>query len=144
MPKKTTTTAQQRARQEQWRRRVDAQMGGGAVTRSMTEIADDAGTTMDGSDGYQQAEMRQMPASVSTSAAAGRTATRVGGAAMPTAGQRRALAATRATRARIASTTISLDEEMHFVKADIRKLITLTVACLAIIIVLAIVINNFL
>lgn len=143
MPKKTTTTAQQRARQEQWRRRVDAQMGG-TPTRSISGAAEDAEMTMDGTEGYEQAPMRQMPASVSTSSSATRTATRVAGAAMPSAGQRRAIAATRATRARVAATTISLDEEMHFVRADIRKLITLTVACLVIIIVLAVVINNFL
>lgn len=149
MPKKTTTNAQQRARQEQWRRRVDAQMGAGgaqgAATQSIEQMADDA-VNMDGSDGYQQAEMRQMPAAVTTSTgAATRAINRTSGAStMPTAGQRRAIAATRATRARIATNTVSLEEEMHFVRADIRKLITLTIACLVIIVVLAVLINNFL
>ncbi len=143
MPKKTSTTAQQRARQEQWRRRVDAQMGGGAVTRPTADIAtaqDLADQAMDGGEGYQQAEMRQMPASVTTSAAT-RPMSRTGSAGMPSAGQRRAIANTRTTRTRVVANTVSLEEEMHFVRADIRKLVILTVACLAVIIILAILIN---
>ena len=38
--------------------------------------------------------------------------------------------------------TMSIEEEMHYVRADIRKLITLTIACLVIIIVLAFVLNR--
>ena len=140
MTKKTSTTAQQRARQEQWRRRVDAQMGAGTATQPMADpgMADEG---MDGSDGYQQAEMRQMPAGVSTTAATTRPIGRTGGAAMPSAGQRRAIAATRTTRARAVANTMSLEEEMHYVRADIRKLVILTIACLGIIITLALVIN---
>ena len=143
MPKKTSTTAQQRARQEQWRRRVDAQMGGTAIKpmSGAGAVEDELEASVDGSEGYQQAEMRQMPAAVSTGAAT-RPASRAGAATMPTAGQRRAMAATRAVRSRTAVNTISIEEEMHFVRADIRKLVILTVACLIIIIVLAIIINT--
>lgn len=146
--KKTRTTQQQRARQEQWKRRVESQMGGeqtrpvSAPPAAIVEDAADEG--MENSGGYQQAAIRPMPANVSTAstASAARNTPRAGGAAMPTAGQRRAIAASRATRARVAMNTLSLDEEMHYVRADIRKLITLTVACLAIIIVLAFVLNR--
>ena len=145
MPKKTRTPQQQRARQEQWRRRVDAQLGGeptrpNVMTNTALEDAS-ADETVDGGAGYQQAEMRRMPASVSTGSAT-RAMNRLGGAAtMPTAGQRRSTAAGRATRGRIMMNTMSLEEEMHYVRADIRKLIILTAACLAIIIILAFVIN---
>jgi hypothetical protein len=145
MPKKTRTTQQQRARQEQWRRRVDAQIGGETTRPNVmlnTAVEDaSAEDAVDGSAGYQQAEMRRMPANVSTGSAT-RAMNRLGGAAtMPTAGQRRSTAASRATRGRIMMNTMSLEEEMHYVRADIRKLIILTAACLAIIIVLAFVIN---
>ena len=150
MPKKSRTTQQQRARQEQWRRRVDAQVAGEptratGATRvvSNTAVEDEAlEEATDGSTGYRQAEMRRMP-NVSTSSATTRALNRAGasGANMPTAGQRRAIAASRATRTRIAMNTMSLEEEMHYVRADIRKLVILTASCLAIIIVLAFVIN---
>jgi hypothetical protein len=144
MPKKTSTTAQQRARQEQWRRRVDAQMGVGTATQPMGDMGmsgEVADANMDGSEGYQQADMRQMPAGVATAAAATRPMSKTSGAAMPSAGQRRAIAATRTTRARAVVNTMSLEEEMHYVRADIRKLVILTVACLGIIITLALLIN---
>ena len=149
MTKKTRTAHQQRARQEQWQRRVQAQIGG-ETTRpngtpaamSNTAIEDDlVEGSADGNTGYQQAEMRQMSGGVSTSGAATKSMNRAGAATMPTAGQRRAIAASRASRAKIAMNTMSLEEEMHYVRADIRKLVILTAACLAIIITLAIVIN---
>ena len=149
MPKKTRTTQQQRARQEQWRRRVESQMGGEPTKpisrRHMSGTAVEDGVfeeSTDGSEGYRQAEMRQMPANVTTSSAATRNIGRAGAATMPTAGQRRAIAASRTARSRIAMNTMSLEEEMHYVRADIRKLITLTAACLAIIILLAFVLNR--
>jgi hypothetical protein len=146
MTKKSRTTQQQRARQEQWRRRVDAQVGGSSTrtadaptTASNTAIEDEA---TDEAAGYTQAELRRMPAGVSTGGAATRAMNRAGGSpTVSTAGQRRAIAASRATRARMAVNAMSLEEEMHYVRADIRKLTILTVACLSIIIVLAFVIN---
>ena len=150
MTKKSRTAHQQRARQEQWQRRVQAQIGGAPgetsaapTVASSTALEDEmAEAGADGSAGYQQAEMRQMPASVSTSGAATTAMNRATGAAtMPSAGQRRAIAATRASRAKIAMNTMSLEEEMRYVRADIRKLVILTTFCLAIIIFLAIVIN---
>ena len=152
MPKKTTSTQQQRARQEQWRRRVESQMGGGAPTKPVASPQTSANAFEDvpvaeiaaDSEGYQQAEMRQMPTNVTTSSAATRNMSKSGAATMPTptASQRRAIAASRAARSRVAMNTMSLEEEMHYVRADIRKLIILTVFCLAIIIALAFVLNR--
>lgn len=147
MPKKTNTTAaQQRARQEQWRRRVDAQMGGQPTRPGSSAALDDMPTeTGESGGGYQQASMRQMPTAVTTSSAGTRTpatrTTRPTSASMPTAGQRRTMANSRTARARIAVNTMSMEEEMHYVRADIRKLTVLTAACLVIIIVLALIIN---
>jgi hypothetical protein len=146
MTKKSRTAHQQRARQEQWQRRVQAQIGGTSAApavASSTALEDEIDETIaDGSAGYQQAEMRQMPANVSTSGASTKSMNRSTGAAtMPSAGQRRAIAATRASRAKIAMNTMSLEEEMRYVRADIRKLVILTTFCLAIIILLAIAIN---
>jgi hypothetical protein len=153
MAKKTTRTSQQqRARQEQWRRRIDAQTGqptssGGASTSAQDVMDDEAyGTAVDAaeSEGYQQADIRPIP-SVATASGTKRAAT---GRPAPTSsmvqtpGQKRALAATRSTRARLMTNTMSIEEEMHYVRADIRKLITLTIACLVIIVVLAFVLNR--
>ena len=153
MAKKTTRTSQQqRARQEQWRRRIDAQTGQPTTDSAASDSASSVDDTeeayteaMDAAEnvGYQQAEIRPIP-SVATASGTRRATTRTGAttATTPTPGQRRALAATRTTRARLTMNTMSLEEEMHYVRADIRKLITLTIACLVIIIVLAFILNR--
>ena len=153
MAKKTTRTSQQqRARQEQWRRRIDAQTGQpssrGSVSASAPDVMDDEayGTAVDAaeSEGYQQADILPIPA-VATASATKRTTTgrpAATSSVVQTPGQKRALAATRTTRARLMTNTMSIDEEMHYVRADIRKLITLTIACLIIIVVLAFVLNR--
>ncbi len=151
MAKKTTRTSQQqRARQEQWRRRIDAQTGQptSSGSASAQDVMDDEayGTAVDAaeSEGYQQADIRPIP-SVATASGTRRAATSRPNATssmVQTPGQKRALAATRTTRARLMTNTMSIDEEMHYVRADIRKLITLTIACLVIIIVLAFVLNR--
>ena len=153
MAKKTTRTSQQqRARQEQWRRRIDAQTGQptsrGSASASAEDVMDDEayGTAVDAaeSEGYQQADILPIPAVATASgtrrATTGRPAAT--SSVVQTPGQKRALAATRTTRARLMTNTMSIDEEMHYVRADIRKLITLTIACLVIIVVLAFVLNR--
>jgi hypothetical protein len=99
------------------------------------------------SEGYIQADMRQMP-SVTTTATATRTAstgattrTTPATSAANAAAQRRALAASRAARSRLAVNTMSVEEEMNYVRSDVRSLVILTVICLAVIIVLAFVIR---
>jgi hypothetical protein len=153
MAKKTTRTSQQqRARQEQWRRRIDAQTGqptsSGSASAAAQDVMDDEayGSAADAaeSEGYQQADIRPIP-SVATASGTKRAASSRPGptsSMVQTPGQKRALAATRSTRARLMSNTMSIEEEMHYVRADIRKLITLTIACLVIILVLAFVLNR--
>jgi len=153
MVKKTTRTSQQqRARQEQWRRRIDAQTGQppsrGSVSASAPDVMDDEayGTAVDAaeSEGYQQADILPIPAVATASGTKRATTSRPAATSsmVQTPGQKRALAATRTTRARLMTNTMSIEEEMHYVRADIRKLITLTIACLIIIVVLAFVLNR--
>ena len=146
MAKKTTKPTQQRAKEEQWRRRVTAQ--GRATsptfpsTASNTAVEDEVDGEME-PEGYIQADMLPMP-SVSTSPAATRPATAGTAArtspttsAAASAAQRRALAASRAARSRLVVNALSLDDEMNYVRADVRSLLILTAICLAIIIALA-------
>jgi hypothetical protein len=144
MAKKTTRTTQQRSKEDQWRRRVAAQSR--AATPVLSNVAtDDVADEVE--EGYTQAEMLPMPSVSTSGSAAAATAPRTtttrttsattGTAAANAAAQRRALAASRAARARMPANTMTIDEEMNYVRADIRSLIVLTGICLAIIIVLA-------
>ncbi|MEO8287983.1 MAG: hypothetical protein ABI670_16260 [Chloroflexota bacterium] len=150
MAKKTTrAVSQQRTKEDQWRRRVASQTRattptlGGARPDVIDEVELDSEDT-----GYTQADMRQMPANVAMSAAATRTAatsaaarTTTTNAATTVANQRRALAATRAARGRAAANVMTIDDEMRYVREDVRNLIFLTVLCFAVLIVLAFVIK---
>jgi hypothetical protein len=151
MAKKTTRTTQQRSKEDQWRRRVAAQTRAATPTLSNVGVATDDVIDEVEETGYTQAEMRPMP-SVATSGSAKAatttraTATRTTSAASGTpaataAAQRRALAASRAARARMPANIMSVEEEMHYVRSDVRSLIILTGICLAIIIVLAFIIK---
>lgn len=164
MAKKTKVT-QQRTKEEQWRRRVAAQTQAQTPIMQPRSGASAASSVMDGpagsaddvvSEGYTQAPIRPRPSNVTTATSASassttyrpQSATRATSAAAsaastatPTAGQRRAIAAGRAARARITTNTMTVDEEMHYVRTDIRRLILLTAICLAVIIVLSFVIR---
>jgi hypothetical protein len=137
MAKKTKVT--QRAREEQWRRRVEQQ------SRPVNEVSGRAVSVDDMPDGtddaaeYMQADIRPMPSGVSTSArtaSTAQTARTPRSAAAAPAATRRSAAATRASRLAFQQ-TMSLDEEMHYVRSDIRQLIILTAVCLAVLIVLS-------
>ena len=139
MPKKTTRTAkssQQKAREEQWRRRVTAQ--GLATIDDVAEVspADDLDDTM-AEEAVPVASTRTM------TAARPRQASQVGsGRAASAAQQRRTpAAATRASRLRPAATSLSMEEEMYYVRSDIRRLIILTAICLAVLIALSFIIR---
>jgi hypothetical protein len=56
------------------------------------------------------------------------------------ASQRRAATPARNTRVRMAADTFTIEEEMYYVRSDIRRLIILTAICLAVLIALAFVI----
>src|SRR6478672_6890612 len=135
MAKKTarvTKPSQQKTKEEQWRRRMAAQgqMGAGSA------VAEPVGVGSDGVDddatyaNSSETVTRVRPAS--TTAVAKSTTARSSGTASTM--QRNAA---RTARAKLATSGMSLDDEMHYIKADIRKLIILTISCLAIIIALA-------
>ena len=132
---------QQRSREEQWRRRAAALGGGatsvadgdGAVGRYGTALDDEAEfTTVD------MASSALMPSGGATSATAPRaTQPRAQGSTAATAAQqRRAANLTRQGRARFAPTAMSIEDEMYYVRSDIRRLILLTAACVLVLIVL--------
>ena len=140
MPKKSTRPAkssQQRAREEQWRRRVSAQ---GLAT------IDGPATTTNAPDFDENADEQSVPevaTSTITSARARESMpSRSGRAASSAVQQRRTpTAANRASRLRPAATSLSIDEEMYYVRTDIRRLVILTAICLAVLIALSFVIN---
>jgi hypothetical protein len=82
-----------------------------------------------------------MPSNVTTSAAS-RSATRSTGTGPgSSAAQRKASTVARTARTRLPVNTMSLEDEMNYVRSDIRSLIILTAMCLAVIIVLAFIIQ---
>lgn len=141
MPKKTTRpvkSSQQKAREEQWRRRVNAQ--GLTTVDDFTETATvDALEENVGEETLPVSSARTMTAARPRQAspvAAGRTSA---GATQ----QRRTPVATaaRASRLRPAAPSLSMEEEMYYVRSDIRRLIILTAICLAVLIALSFVLK---
>ncbi|MFL5735095.1 MAG: hypothetical protein ACJ78Q_18220 [Chloroflexia bacterium] len=156
MPKKTARatnrSAQQKSKEEQWRKRMAAQ------TRTTTGMAPNgaagtasAVTDRDGIDDVDSVtgamvpngSQAQVPASTArtTSTAGRRTAAAASAATM----QRRATmaaAARTSARGRLAANTLSIDDEMRYIKGDIRRLIILTVVCVAVIIALSFIVPS--
>ncbi len=141
MPKKTTRpvkSSQQRIREEQWRRRVSAQ--------GLTAV-DSPASTLDSADFTEvPEELAEMDLSVSTTTTIRpREATppRSNRSAAAAVQQRRtpASSAARASRLRPAANALTVDEEMYYVRTDIRRLIILTAICLAVLIALSFVLN---
>jgi hypothetical protein len=131
---RTTKPSQQRSKEEQWRRRMAAQARTGmavpgtsassAVADVDDEILGDTGTMADGS----------------TSAATARTSTANSRTqSTQAATQRRIAAQARTSRTRLATNTLSLEDEMYYVRSDIRRLVILSGVCLAILIGLALI-----
>ncbi len=148
---KKTKTGQQRSKEEQWRKRMAAQAQTRAtvtrtiVTRTVVEqdeaeyspVADDATehtptpTSARATSGPAAATLpRQTRSQAVTSTAA--------------AVQRRASSASaaRSARMRLAMPALSIEEEMHYVRSDIRRLIILTAICIVVLIALAFLINK--
>jgi hypothetical protein len=139
MAKKTKVT--QRAREEQWRRRVEQQGRQSAPAASRAAAVEDAPEVEADATEYVQADLRPMPSGVSTSAraTAAPAARTTRTTATSTAANRRSATATRAARLGFQQ-MMSVEEEMRYVRGDIRSLIILTAICLAVLIALAFVI----
>ena len=148
MVKKTAKTSKpntQRTREEQWRRRVAAQ--GGSVTGGAMIDRAEMGAPSDGAEdaygnGAATAAVRSPSASSTTrTGAATRSRTTSVSSSSLGAAQRRIGQPTRAGRMKMATQAMSIDEEMHYVKSDIRRLIILTAVCLVVLIALSFVIR---
>jgi len=141
MPKKTTRPAknsQQRVREEQWRRRVSAQGLTTVDTSAATMDATDFDENLD-----EQAEPGLSASTTTTIRPREAMPARSNRAASAAVQQRRtpAAAAARASRLRPAVNALSIDEEMYYVRTDIRRLVILTAICLAVLIALSFVLN---
>jgi hypothetical protein len=130
---------QQRSREEQWRRRAAAQAGGS------TSVADVY--TADGRDGAgldDEAEFTtvEMPTDAATLTARSTPAPRATSTrsqsttASTSAAQRRGTNLARQSRSRYTPSVMSIEDEMYYVRSDIRRLILLTAACVVVLLAL--------
>lgn len=137
MVKKTAKTAKpniQRTREEQWRRRVAAQ--GGIVASGATMDSAEMGAPSDGAEATYASEASTASRTASTMRSGAATRNRAASSASSTM-QRRTVQSARPGRLKMATQAMSMDEEMDYVKSDIRRLIILTAVCLAVLIALS-------
>ena len=131
---RTTKTGQQRTKEEQWRRRMAAQARTNTVPLPTERDASSYPVDTTAGDGYDGGTYAAALRSRSTEAA--QRQNRAPSAATA-ASQRRAASTNRAARTRLAANTLSLDEEMHYVRSDIRRLVLLTLLCIAVLVALS-------
>lgn len=149
MAKKTARPAkggQQRSKEEQWRKRMASQArmtaGAGAGAGAGSAVAEpDAAKYTDGSaeEGtYAPTQAR----STSRTAGAGRAQSAAAAAAVRRAAMYSQRPGQR-SRASVAN-SLSIDQEMHYVRSDIRRLVILTSVCIAVLLVLAFLVPSIL
>ncbi|MBF6613226.1 MAG: hypothetical protein IVW55_08870 [Chloroflexi bacterium] len=146
---KKTKTSQQRIKEEQWRKRMSTQAGRTPGSAVMDVEDAEAGVQPDLPMGQTTYTTTAAPAPVapalmprSTTTPSLSAAQRTQSAAAAAAAQRRAQStAARTARTRLTTSAMSIDEEMHYVRSDIRMLIVLTIVCVAIIVALSFVIK---
>jgi len=139
---KSTKSNVQRSREEQWKRRAAAQgvAVGTSTTGATIDLDDDSVEAP--SDGYASTNTAPRSATFVAPKTGSSSRVRTGAAVAATSGAaRRATQAARPGRMRVASNAMSVEDEMRYVRSDIRLLIILTLICLAILIVLAFVIR---
>ena len=145
MPKKSTSRAkeiQQRNKQAQWQRRVAAQ-GGAVVSATPLGVEDDGveGAPVGmGTDAHVSER-----GGTATRAAAPRSRVPSPVGAGSGGGTRRATTslgpARGSARLRMAANQMSLEDEMSYVRSDIRRLVILTAICLIVLVALSFVIR---
>lgn len=156
MAKKTarptnTKPAQQRSKEEQWRKRMAAQArttgttlvptngAGSAIAESDDEVLDD---TVAGQSAIPVPAASSARTATATRAQA--TSAARSSAARSTSASSAAVRRPLPPRGRLAqANALSVEDEMHFIKRDIQKLVVLTIICLAIIIILAFIVPQF-
>src|SRR5688572_32951351 len=134
--------SQLRNKQAQWQRRVAAEMGTtgtGAVVSATPAGVDDIGVATspvgmgtDALDATSSTQPKKAPPSRVKSPGQAGVTKRPAAAATGTRGS---------ARLRLASNQMSIEDEMSYVRSDIRRLVILTALCLAVLILLAFVIR---
>jgi hypothetical protein len=149
MPKKTARAAkpsQQRSKEEQWRRRVASQTRTGTGTSTGSAVVDPVeavdSAVVDGD--LASEEMTPLASTTTTAAPRSTTTTKSTSTAKSTSAATRRASGTssysqRSARSRLAAAaTMPVEEEMLYIRADIRKLVLLTGFCVALLLGLAI------
>lgn len=130
---------QQKTREEQWRRRAAAQTGGGATSVADVEVAGRYSGAVDDTADYGETEVSSPAFTAATRSTttprATQTRTQGSTASLP-ASQRRGTNLPRQSRARYTPSVMSLEDEMYYVRSDIRRLILLTAACVVVLLAL--------
>lgn len=135
---KKTKSSQQRSKEEQWRRRMAAQarsVPASGRPAAVQDRSDGRGTVSAGTATLDEAVEEEPTPLPRVSPRESRPA------AYSAAAQRRAPATQRGPRARLATPPLSIEEEMHYVRSDIRRLVILTSLCIAVLIALSFVIR---
>src|SRR5689334_19909702 len=137
-PATNTKPAQQRSKEEQWRKRMAAQARTTGVDFAPTNGS--ASAVAEPEDEVLGATTERI-VPVGASASARTTPTRAQSPAASRAGGASAVRRPLPPRGpRAQANALTVEEEMHFISRDIRKLIVLTAICIAIIIILAFVV----
>jgi len=146
MPTKKSTTSKGREsqlrKQAQWQRRVAAQGGTGAVVSATPQGVEDDG--LDASPVGMGTDAKvAIPRSGGNARAAGSMPPSRVKSPVQAGIQKRAgvSSAKGSARLRMAANQMSIDDEMAYVRSDIRRLIILTAVCMAVLIALAFVLR---
>jgi cobalamin biosynthesis Mg chelatase CobN len=131
---------QQKSREDQWRRRAAAQMGGATSVAETDGAVERYDATLDDAVDFTAAEApperyAATPRSTSSRVTPTRAQSSTAASSSP-ATQRRGTNLPRQSRARYAANVMSIEDEMYYVRSDIRRLILLTAACVLVLIVL--------
>jgi hypothetical protein len=130
----TAKPSQSKTKEEQWRRRMaqQSQAGAGSVLAEPDMPAEVDDVSADG---------ETVPAAPRRATASAAGARRSASASAALA--QRASASARNVRSRLSTVTLSLDQEMGYIRTDIRKLIVLTLSCIVILVALAFIVPSF-
>jgi len=144
----TSKPSQQKSKEDQWRKRMaaQAQVGTAEYPGSNGTGSAVAEPDQDVLDASTDTDIRVVPASAATAPAASnaaaaststtRTTTRTTSTAAASTAARRSFATGPRNRFGQAN-VMTIDQEMTFIKHDIRKLVILTIVCFAVLIALA-------
>jgi hypothetical protein len=140
--KKSSTSKTYKSKQAQWQRRAAAELGttttGAIVSATPVGVAENGADASPVGMGTDARETTSSAQPTKTPPSRVKSPVQAGVSKRPAVGA----AATRGSaRLRLASNQMSIEDEMSYVRSDIRRLIILTGLCLAVLILLAFVIR---